>query len=324
MKFVYFLTIFLAPAILSGQNPATLIKDFNGDGFKDTLTTYYDGGSGFGGKFISLINGKSKEIFEIDNNSCFCEILNIIPISNNLLKKENSSFLKIIEKELLPEKKEPTHPSFVWLLNAYLNTTQAQNNTYFDKIIKSPMKWNSGNIDLPDISYMKVKGDTTRYFLNLKNNSDSNYSEKQGWLIYHGNNHLKIAKVSSPEKFQDNIYDSIWKTAHGIVISKGNKFSWVFVTDFNLSGAPEKLRRHSIGEIAVIKGYLIFQLVNADDFSNPIFILNVQNGVVARMNPKWYDYDSSFKIDEDYLKIKQNQLITAIPLNEIIGALEDL
>jgi len=40
-------------------NQEERIEDFNNDGVKDTLQSYYDGGSAFGSTYVKIIDGKS-------------------------------------------------------------------------------------------------------------------------------------------------------------------------------------------------------------------------------------------------------------------------
>lgn len=52
-----------------GQDIKTEIVDINKDGFSDTVTYFYDGGSGYGGNYCSIINGKNGQVFELSTQS---------------------------------------------------------------------------------------------------------------------------------------------------------------------------------------------------------------------------------------------------------------
>ena len=81
------------------------VDDFNKGGVIDTLKSFYQGGRGFGGKYVQIINGKTHEIYELSNDGCFCQIKDIILIPPELNKTENRLFLETIKKQLLPEKR---------------------------------------------------------------------------------------------------------------------------------------------------------------------------------------------------------------------------
>ena len=58
----FYIFFILLPAVLLSQDyNKYVINDYNNDGFVDTLKSYSAEGSGFGGTYISLINGKSEK-----------------------------------------------------------------------------------------------------------------------------------------------------------------------------------------------------------------------------------------------------------------------
>lgn len=79
------------------------IKDYNKDGVADTLRTYYDGGSSFGGDFLELVNGKTKEVHQATNFSSFGDIRYTVVLPPELDEIEDRHFIDIIKSELLPE-----------------------------------------------------------------------------------------------------------------------------------------------------------------------------------------------------------------------------
>ena len=83
----------------------------------------------------------------------------------------------------------------------------------------------------------------------------------KGFLIYFGHNHFnqisKLSDLLGGLKNGSSIEDSllyigrndtykVYSTAHGVLVKKGDQFKWVFVTDHELTGAPDKLRWPSI------------------------------------------------------------------------------
>src|SRR5690606_33551523 len=86
--------------------------DFNKDGVIDTLKTFYDGGSGFGGNYVGVVNGKTNEYYELNDDRCFCEIKHTVIVPPELDKLENKPFLEKIKSELLPRRRNQADPLF--------------------------------------------------------------------------------------------------------------------------------------------------------------------------------------------------------------------
>lgn len=61
------LTGLLYCQVYGQSNLKVYVEDYNKDGVADTLKTYFDGGSGYGGKFVELVNGKTNEVHRVDN-----------------------------------------------------------------------------------------------------------------------------------------------------------------------------------------------------------------------------------------------------------------
>ena len=66
MKLMKYLLLCFITTYAVSQN-ITKIEDINGDGYIDTLESYYSGGSSFGGKYCTLINGKSNKTTKLFN-----------------------------------------------------------------------------------------------------------------------------------------------------------------------------------------------------------------------------------------------------------------
>src|SRR5690554_5419971 len=80
------------------------LDDINKDGVIDTLKTFYSGGSGGGGRFVEIVNGKNQERHELTSYYWFSNIKNTIVLPLELIKLKNKLFLEIIKDELLPER----------------------------------------------------------------------------------------------------------------------------------------------------------------------------------------------------------------------------
>ena len=327
MKIIICFLIFLFPAIVFGQNTKTITKDFNNDGYIDTLKSYYDGGSGFGGTYVTLINGKTKENFEIDDFGCFCDIKQIILIPPELKKANNKPFLEVIKKELLPKKMNMPETSLQWLITANMNSKELSDNIYYDLLIKIPPQWVSGKIKLPGTYYVDVKGDTLSKLYHNDFETPKWYNPKnknnEGWLVYYAHNHFRNEKGDSLILVDTSPTYRVFRTSHGVVVQKGLSFAWVFVTDYRLTGAPEKLRWESIGKIKIVNKHIIVQLMNSGEFSNPIFIIDIEKGISGRLKFD-NDYPKSYKIDKDQIILENNGIAKSYVLEKLFNELNKL
>ncbi|WP_299776514.1 hypothetical protein [uncultured Formosa sp.] len=300
----YILT-FLLPIIAFSQNYKTTNKDFNNDGDLDTLESYYDGGSSFGGTYVTLINGKTKDTFKLNSFGCFCDIKETILIPPKLMEDSNKPFLDAIKKELLPEKWDTPEASLQWLITSNMNYKKLKDNTYFDLIINTPPKWISGEIKLPKTYYIDVKGETLDklFFTNGKVPDWYNPLTTEGWLIYYGHNHFRNKNENGLLMIEKSPAYKVFKSSQGVILKKDNSYAWLFVADYGITGSPEKLRRDAIGKLKLVNNYIIIQLTNSLNFSNPIFIIDIEKGITVRLNDD-EDYKKIYKIEKDEIIIE--------------------
>jgi hypothetical protein len=280
----YFIFI-LFPFLMTSQSAELIESDFNQDGSLDTLESYYDGGSGFGGTYVTLTDGRTQTKFELNSFGCFCDIKKVILIPQELYLPKNKPFLETIKTKLLPKKETEADPSLQWLISAHSNHSYLTDHPFFDLVIKSPPDWITGDIQIPETYSIEIDGEKIQalYTQETEYSDDIEYSSDKAWLIYYGHNH----NSNSKENFvlaADSDYFKVYKTSHGLIIKKDDTYSWVFVSDHSLTGSPDRLRWESIGEVEIVGKYIIFRMVNSRDFSNPIFIINSESGKTARLN----------------------------------------
>ena len=324
-KTVYIFFIFLPAVLLSQDYNKYVINDYNNDGYVDTLKSYSGGGSGIGGTYISLVNGKSGEKFELNNYGCFCDIKQVILIPQSLRKEINKTFLEVIKSKLLPAKISVPDGSLEWLINANSNHKMLVENRFYDLIIKSPTQWISGKFNFPEMGYIDVKGDTLRKLFVSDHENPIGYDlvKDEGWLVYLGHNHFRNKNRDSLILVDSSSIYKVYKTSHGVILKKGIYYSWVFVTDFRLTGGPEKLRWESIGDIKLIGKYIIVQMINSFTFSNPIFIIDIEEGVSARL--KHYDEDfEPFTFDHGKINLKIGNTVKSFLITELFKELNNV
>lgn len=267
------------------------------------MENYYSGGSGFGGTYFSLTDGKTREIFEIDDFVCFCKIKNVVLIPPKLRETINKSFLEVLEKRLLSnsEKLTTPDPSLQWLLSANGNFEKLKNNPYYDLFIHTPTVWISGEIEIPQTYHMDVSGEALHLLYSTDTEPPAWYGSKfdEGWLIYYGHNHKEIKLVDDATSLK------IFKTSHGIVVKRNEHHAWLFVTDYDLTEAPDKLRRASIGDLKLINNFIVFEL-NINPSHKRTFIINPETGIVGRLK---HESSSSFKIDDNRILFGDSDIV---------------
>ena len=255
LKLISFLLTFISIQTF-GQEKSTKVNDFNGDGVSDTLESYYDSGSGFGGKYATLHNGKTDDVYELNTYGCFCQIKKVILIPAKLKDPENYPFLEAMSKNILPKKKNLPDASLQWIINSTYSYKRLTDNRFFDLILNPCSNWEKGKLELPSTYYIDLKKDFVDIYYADQPEIPEGLSDKENkWcLIYYGHNHYQykeltdsIILIDSYEKYK------AYRTAHGVLIKKGNLFKWVFVTDIDLTGAPGKLRWESINNLKLIK-----------------------------------------------------------------------
>ncbi len=277
-----------------------IVEDLNQDNFKDTVTTYYEGGSGFGGKFIEIVNGKTQGKFELNTDGCFCEFYRFVDIPDILLETQNEYFLKAIQKHLLPKKREAIDPSLYWLMENYKNSFSLKDNIYFTLQSNPKINWSSKLFEFPSTYFTIVE---------KKDFDHINFEEKtkKAFLVYYGHNHKSnFTKDSTTLIFKNKTYQ-IYTTAHGVFVKKGKQYKWLFISDVNVTGAPEKLRWASIETIKHWKHYIFIDQTLAPSGEHQIIFINIKTGNLAILNLDIHDKDIEGK--KDYFHISKNKLI---------------
>ncbi len=270
---------------LAQENPQIKTKDFNQDGYVDSLITTLSRGSGFGGKTISLIDGKNGNSFKMESKGCYCQIKQIITIPPALNQAQTSHYKEVILADLLPPMKNQLDPSLSWLIEANNNHHRLKDHPYFDLIIYPKIDWKKGDIQLPDTYTINVitekNGQNQQIISTLKEKTS-----KDKLLVYFGHNHFSHRESDSLKHVVTNKSYKIFKTAHGILAKKGNRFKWLFINDYALFEGPEKLRWPSIGFIQVVGEFLIFQHHLTPGMEKNIFVIHLESGICGRYKHK--------------------------------------
>lgn len=242
--------------------------DINADGVQDTIQSDGSSGSGFGSQHCMITNGKTGEKYEIESESCFCEIRNVIKIPPALLEPENLAFKKKMEEILLPRKADGPDPSLQWILHGLQQQRRLSNLKYFDIVIPEGMQWQPLPIQIPENYYLERYDEQTPMPFAY-------------YLVYGGDKHyLNVKTDTLTERYSDeNII--LWATSHGIILQKKDQYAWIFVTDIELTGAPNKLRWPSIGYIKKVENILIVNHLRPTMSDEKIYLIDLDTGKCA-------------------------------------------
>ncbi|TPN82315.1 hypothetical protein [Aquimarina algicola] len=284
----------------------TSIEDFNNDGIVDTLTTFYEGGSMFGGRYAAITNGKTNETYKLNNDGCFCEIKDIITIPPKLAKQENKPFLDALKKQILPKQKEVADESLNWMIKSSYTNTKLSNNIYFDQIINPQTKWNTEAFESPKSYYLEIKGDTLYHL--YKTIKENVTKDPKGFLVYYAHNHYRNEQQNGLQEIENNSRYTLYKTSHGVLAKKGQLHKWLFVTDIDLTGGPEKLRWDSIKKVALVEHYAIIQQNMAPSIIDQFFVINLETGICGKLKTKLYDSETIEDNNTDTFLIEDNSI----------------
>jgi len=279
---LYILFLILASGIAQPyKKHDPVIKDFNKDNVLDTLYSFYESGSTFGGTDLKIVNGKNAEVYELSNYGCYCEMKRVHFIPPLLNKPENQPFLSVIQEKLFPIMRKTPDPSLQWIIEGYSSNKKLSQHKYFDLILYPEINWSIEKIEIPEDNYSLVlTKDTLGILLNDKD-SIAKYDKIKAFVSYCGHCH-KINKSVSEFVAENNDY-KVYKTDHGVFVQKGELQKWVLVNDLNLTGGPGKLRWESILQVVLIDKYLVILFSGAPDIFDTIFISNIETGAVGRL-----------------------------------------
>lgn len=307
ITFIVFV-LFITP--LFGQNITSKFEDFNLDGYIDTLKCHYEGGSGFGGRYCTIINGKTKKIFELDNFGGFSNIKQSMLIQSELLSEKNEKFLAVFISELLPPKKETPDPSFQWIIESTKTLKKLKNNQYFDLIFAPQLQWNIGNFILPYNYYIELSGNNFNllYNSNIDNYPKINEELSKGFVSYYGRNHFSERDNNNLVLIDSNKYYKIYSSNHGVLVKKGNKYKWVFISDFDLIEDLRPLRIKSIKDVKLLGQYLIVE-INQYMLMYDIYFINIETGAVGKFIHSGFESsttpESEMSEEENYINFDE-------------------
>ncbi|WP_165750364.1 hypothetical protein [Cellulophaga sp. Z1A5H] len=307
----------------------TTVVDFNKDKVLDTLINYYEYGSSCSGGDVSIIHGKTKEKFTLYNEGCYSSFTRFIRVPTALNLETNAPFLKVLKDTILPKKRGHPESSLNWLLSGTLSLKVVEEHPLFDRIAAPETSWIPNELTLPEAYYITVSGDSLQK-LDLLYGNNFNQEYTTAFLAYYpiADSRAQLANLTPIIK---NTEYEIYKTSHCIFVKKGKTYKWLFISDSNVMGAPDRHSWQAINQIQLIDNYLIIhQDVPPDNVYN-IQIVNIETQKVARLKfePSYNNWSDEGGMDT--FKILENQLIFTeygepepkkIPLKQLFEALD--
>jgi hypothetical protein len=291
----FFLILFLPLGLVAQQPPHKEYRDINGDGHKDSLTVFWDGGSGFGSASVTVENGKTLERLEWTTDYCFCAITSLQLVPEIWLRPGNEAFRKAAEPQLFSPPRSTADPSLKFILeglNSFVNCDTGD--TYaggFNYSIQ-PQPGKFGESAVPAGYSILLQGDSVCNLIEMGYVNDGECAPEGnpqvGWLTYGaGSTHFDqlLGKIY-PKVILQQGSRSLLATHHGVVLQEGGHWQWIWVTDHHLTGSPDKLRWGSILNALywdadhVVIEYLVGQ-------SGRLAVVNTAKGEVTLFQ---YDY----------------------------------
>ncbi len=283
--------------------------DFDKDGIKDLVTITESFGSST--YFLDVIINDGKKSHTYSQEFSSGQFLNPVYIDKKLFARYKSLFMDSVFR--YPEKK--ADPSLQWLMDANCSKKILTNN-YFDLSIKYTPLWNT-----------KMEWPSSYKILNEQTNSCMN-KDSVALYVYTADNHYTQEKLLSKSKTiytivpkNDSSEITLLKTPHAIIALNKNEYSWVFISDENITESGEKLRWPSI-DTATCQGDLIFILQKSPE--KRLFIVDYKKGCCFRLNKKLYNNEAigSIALRKENLYVKTTDSEHVVSMDRLMKEME--
>ncbi|WP_299244601.1 hypothetical protein [uncultured Aquimarina sp.] len=291
MIYRIFLIVFSFSAYGQLSDEKIKVEDFNKDTVSDTLK--------IGRGYVQIINGKTKEKHELSDYGCICDIKQVVSIPSELNKIENRLFLEVMKEELLPKQRNESDPSLEWMIKGAFLNTKLEDNLFFTQVYDPQVSWNTGNYKNIDSYYIEIKGDTLKKLAPFYNKSDELEENTKGFLVYYAHNHYRNQSGDSITLIDKNELYTISRTSHGVIAEKDNSYKWLFISDYPLTGGPEKLRWESIKNVTLFDSYIVVEQSLPPDTLKQFFVINIETGICGLLKEDLVENKKYVHILED-------------------------
>lgn len=305
---VWALALYIAP--LAAQLATEgCIADFNRDGITDTLAFADDPEPCDYAYLATFTDGKTGVKSGVPREEyCRCHIRSILPVPPALWQPENADVLASMKTKLLPPERATPDASLAWILRGLQNRRKLNKHPHFELFIDAGLEPKTGKAELPGTYSVPV--DCDNYEGLFKNSQIKDVGADKGYAIYYGHNHYQrrdaradsVVLVATTPKLQ------IHRTSHGLFAQSPTNHHWLFVTDHALTGAPDKLRWTSIGDVSVWDDrLLVLEHRKPVSSGTAIFLIDLKTGRTVRLRKDLLgepDDRISFSIQGNALELK--------------------
>ena len=295
-----------------------IVKDYNTDGYKDTLAHFSVYGSGFADDIYFFINGKSKKRLEQHFGHSYADFLRIYPFEKLWYEKEYESVRLEIEQLINKSNKEP-ESSLKWLLRFYENLNQVKEGQTLKKIYAIPLKWERGKplfFKAPystKISLTKAKA-LNKFLKQTSDNTIAQIAKNQDIILTYfahchtlsrgsniqlrGQNKLSYTSENLKAKYKIGYSD------HGIYWEKDQQHAWLFINDYTWTRGVSKLRWASINQIIVHNEVLLVTTNGGPDGAFGLYIISLKTGNIGQVQLANSPIDMRFDSSLDTITYK--------------------
>lgn len=271
--------------------------DINKDGYKDSLISEFLTGNG-GSSYQTYIikSGKEQKILKRENQYSPAFVKDIIEYPVEYNNKENKDFFEVLKNTGLPKASKPS-PSLQWIIEATLSQRNIWH-PYFNQVFRFKPRFIKGKFKFPISYYLEVNNDTLYRLCSSKYQKNNSYplpSNKLYCLEYGGRglyrlNEEVLRTVRNPKlkdykilkKVGESKSYALYTLPHAVIARKGESYAWIFVSDYDLTGGPEKMRWNAIKNAELMGKYAI--IYHNSSNSHNQFIVNIETGLCLKLN----------------------------------------
>ncbi|QCX01504.1 hypothetical protein FGM00_15830 [Aggregatimonas sangjinii] len=335
IRIIGFLILWSTICVRAQPNDVLEIHDFNEDGIDDRLECIRELGV-----HCTFTDGFTKESIDWGDFAWRGAIKSVITVPKQLLLDVNAKVYIAMQREVLPHLKKSPDPSLQWILNANFSKRKLADNPYVDLIFIPNSKWKAGNFTIPSNYYVAISRDSLYRLDDAIRNDSLNKATTapSGFLAYYGQVHYMGEQPRQKDYMPvatDATY-TIYRTRHGVLAQKKNKFKWLFITDNDLTGGPEKLRWESIEEVFLLDDHVLIKQSQAPDPEYQLYLVHIETGMTGRIK---IDFDSllahniefldlngreRFSMQEDTVRIGNDIKRLRLPLKDIRKTLDGI
>jgi hypothetical protein len=282
----------------------TVIEDFNADGEKEQITTTKNSEGSSTETVVEIGTENKKPDFTITSNHGFSNFIELAPLDDDLFQKKNRGYVEAIaEHGYGVAFYQDADPTLQWLFDIHTTYRTGLETDMYDMIFSFNPNWKSGEIMAPESYAMVINGDSLQSIYEQQNGESEvkNIAKNtsRGLAVYHAHNHLTTAenkeKSLSPELIAEVGNTKVYKTKHGVILKKGKKYLWCFVSNGSMPGSPDKLRHASILDVEMHEGLLYIKQQSAG-WKQRLFVIDPDSGLGGRVGDKYF---YSFGKDHD-------------------------